>query len=239
VLSTKAMPASAGRPISARELRRALTGSLRRLRTDFVDVYLLHGVTNDDYDHCVEELLPALQAFRSEGLVRLVGLSERFPEDPAHAMLERAIPDAHWDVIMVGFNLLNQSARRRVLPLATRHGIGVLCMFAVRKALAGPEHLRPLVARLAAEGRLGEQGLDPDDPLGFLVREGHASSLVDAAYRFCRHEPGCHVVLTGTGSRAHLEDNVRSLGRGPLPDEDVERLRRLFAGVDDVTGQET
>jgi len=60
--------------------------------------------------------------------------------------------------------------------------------------------------------------------------------LTDAAYRFCRYEPGIHVVLSGTGSVAHLEANATSLSAPPLPAEITDRLRRLFAGIDSVSG---
>ena len=57
-----------------------------------------------------------------------------------------------------------------------------------------------------------------------------------AVYRFCRDEPGVHVVLSGTGSVAHLEANARSLDGPPLPSATVERLARIFARVDSVSG---
>ena len=78
--------------------------------------------------------------------------------------------------------------------------------------------------------------LDIEDPLGFLVQEGGARSVVEAAYRFARHEPGCDVVLTGTGSPAHLEENVASINAPPLPSDDLERLRRLFGHLDHLSG---
>jgi L-galactose dehydrogenase len=59
---------------------------------------------------------------------------------------------------------------------------------------------------------------------------------VDAAYRFCRFEPGIDVVLTGTGDVEHLKENVASLERGPLPAQDTARLREIFARVDSVSG---
>ena len=64
-----------------------------------------------------------------------------------------------------------------------------------------------------------------------------ASSLPDAAYRFCRAEPGIHVVLSGTGSVAHLEQNIASLLGPPLPEDAHARLVELFARVDTVSGQ--
>jgi hypothetical protein len=112
----------------------------------------------------------------------------------------------------------------------------VLVMFAVRRALADPKLCRAVVADLVAEGEVDPTLIaDEDDPLGFLVHPGGASSVVDAAYRFARHEPGCDVVLTGTGSAAHLEQNVRSILAGPLPERDLERLHAMFGTVDSVS----
>jgi aryl-alcohol dehydrogenase-like predicted oxidoreductase len=57
----------------------------------------------------------------------------------------------------------------------------------------------------------------------------------DAAYRFSAHEPGADLVLTGTGSPEHLEQNVRSLMAPPLAPALVERLERLFGHVSSVS----
>jgi aryl-alcohol dehydrogenase-like predicted oxidoreductase len=52
--------------------------------------------------------------------------------------------------------------------------------------------------------------------------------MIDAAYRFVRHEPGVDVVLFGTGDAAHLRTNVASLLKPPLPQADQEKLAALF-----------
>jgi aryl-alcohol dehydrogenase-like predicted oxidoreductase len=75
---------------------------------------------------------------------------------------------------------------------------------------------------------------ESDDPLGFLVHEGGASSVIDAAYRYARHEPGADVVLFGTGDPDHLESNVRSILAPPLPAADVERLNELFGALEGI-----
>jgi len=87
-----------------------------------------------------------------------------------------------------------------------------------------------------ATGQLDPSSADPERPLGFLLDEGVATSLPEAAYRFARHEPGCHVVLTGTGSVDHLADNVRAINGPPLPADQLAHLQRLFGHVDSVTG---
>ena len=117
VLSTKALPAGAAGLLSAAQLRESLELSLSRLGTDYVDVFHLHGVLADQYAHCAEVLLPELVRAKAAGKLRFIGITERFGTDTDHAMLGRALPDDHFDVIMVGHNLLNPSARRSVFPL--------------------------------------------------------------------------------------------------------------------------
>ena len=137
---------------------------------------------------------------------------------------------------MVGFNMLNQSARERVLAATREQRIGTLCMFAVRRALSHPEALRDVMADLARQGLVDTAGFDPADPLGFLLSEGGAESLPDAAYRFCRREAGLDVILSGTSSIAHLRENAASMERPALHASAAERLRQLFARVDSVSG---
>lgn len=236
VISTKKSMWGEAAPPKANDIAPALEASLRRLGTDYVDVYHLHGLARERYDYAIEELVPELQRLREQGKIRFLGVTEAFASDPGHEMLQRAVQDDCWEVTMVGFNLLNQSARARVFTATRQKDIGVLIMFAVRRALSRPEVLAEVMARLRERAKLGSDLPAESDSLDFLVHEGGAESLQDAAYRFCRYEPGVHVVLSGTGKVAHLEANAASLNRPPLPEADVERLKELFAAVDDVSG---
>lgn len=241
VISTKLGVTAPGRPlrgkhlVEGKQLADGLEGSLQRLGTDHVDILHLHGVLPEQYEHCVDELVPALLRLREQGKIRFLGLSERFQRDPQHRMLMRALADECWDVVMVGFNLVNPSARGRVLARTRGQAIGTLIMFAVRRALSDPTALEGLIAELIARRAIDSRQFDPENPLDMLTELGGASSVVDGAYRFCRHEPGVDVVLTGTGSPEHLRENVRSLNAGPLAPECVEALRVRFGTVDSVS----
>ena len=120
--------------------------------------------------------------------------------------------------------------------MAREKSVGVLDMFAVRKALTIPERLREVVAELVESGLVERGALDPADPLGFLVGPGKARSVTDAGYRFCLAEPDIDVVLSGTGSRGHLDENFESFAAPRLPAELEEQLRSIFARVDTVSG---
>lgn len=233
VLSTK--KSSGGHP-TPQDVERSLAASLERLGTDYVDIYHLHGVTLADYEYLQAEIVPVLYRFRDQGRIRFLAISEGFGADPQHAMLRRALRDDVWDVMMVGFNLINQSARERVFPATIAKNIGVLVMYAVRRALSRSERLAQAIEELIAKGQLDPDEIDRADPLGFLIHEGGAVSLPDAAYRFCRDEPGTHVILSGTGSAAHLQANLASFSRPPLPEADRRRVEHIFRHVDAVSG---
>ena len=236
IVSTKREVTEAGGRLSGAQMAAAVTDSLRRLRTDYVDLFLLHGVRPADYDYAVAELVPALARCREAGAVRFVGVSEAFGEDRRHGMLERALADGWCDAVMVGFNILNQTARRYVLPRATSLGVGVLGMYAVRRALSQPGQLRAVLDELARRGLVDPAIVAGGDPAAALLRDSGTERLTEAAYRYCRGEPGLHVVLTGTGDVAHLEANVRAALGPPLPPACRTRLAALFDRVDDVTG---
>jgi aryl-alcohol dehydrogenase-like predicted oxidoreductase len=237
VISTKVSPQGRdGEMRDAAGLRQAVESSLRKLNTDWIDVYHLHGVDHEQYDYCVAELVPALEQLRDEGSIRFLAVSERFVADPGHLMAQRAVEDDCWDVMMVGFNPLNPSARERVFAVTREKDVAVEVMFAVRRLLSRPDELVRVAGELVADGHVDAGAIDLADPLGFLVHEGGAASVVEASYRYARHEPGCHVILTGTGNAGHLEENVRSINAPPLPANDLERLRTLFGHLDHLSG---
>lgn len=227
VLSTKLSPRTDERFTTAAELKAKLDGCLQRLQTDYVDILHLHGVKADEYAHCQSELVPALFALREAGKIRFLGITEAFGPDPQHAMLGPAVNnDNCWDVVMVGFNVLNQSARERVLVATQAKNIGTLCMFAVRRVLSNPDALQTLLAELVAEKKL------PADALT-VFPDGDITEL---AYQFCRDEPGIDVVLSGTGNTAHLEANAKALLGPTFPTEQRETLLRIFAELDSISG---
>jgi aryl-alcohol dehydrogenase-like predicted oxidoreductase len=218
------------------ELRRGLEHSLKLLETDYIDIYHLHGVEPKDYDHAKNRLMPVMRRLKQQGKIRFIGVTEGFVPDPQHRMLQDSLKEDLWDVVMVGFNFLNPSARKTVFPLTLPSQAGTLNMFAVRRALSQPKRLKELVDALIAKGEIPRGVVNADDPMDFVLCDSDAATLPEAAYRFCRHEPGVDVVLTGTGNPAHLQENIAAILKPALPRPVLDKLKKLFGNLDYLTG---
>jgi aryl-alcohol dehydrogenase-like predicted oxidoreductase len=235
VISTKAHIHNGDRRgngvLPAADVVASLDRSLQNLKTDYVDVFMLHGVAPAALDPARSEILPALLAEKAKGKLRHLGITETAARDADHTMLDRALEDPRFEVIMLAFHMMHQNARRVVFPRTRAKGVGTLLMFVVRNIFSRPEVLSAALSELAAAGKIPASLAADGDPLGFLVHPGGAESLVDAAYRFVRHEPGVDVVLFGTSSISHLRSNVASILRPPLPEADRARLADVFGGL--------
>jgi aryl-alcohol dehydrogenase-like predicted oxidoreductase len=238
LVTTKALVNTPNGPVAPEDVSASCERSLRRLQTDYVDGLLFHNVGPGDYDRVSELLYPVAERLKQQGKVRFVGLTERqegrtgtspIPGggDPGHLALARALEDEIWDAVGLKYGILNQAADREVLPRALAKQVGMLNMSSVRIMLARPDRLEGLLAEWAAKGLLNQGTLPAQNPLGFLV-QGEVGSVTAAAYKFAAAPEAISTVVIGTGSVAHLEENVAAILGPGLPAADQERLRALF-----------
>ena len=234
VISTKHKVAEGKVLLPAADIVAGLDASLKTLGTDYVDIFFLHTVFPDAYAHVAREVVPVLLREKEKGKFRFLGVTEMAPKDPRHDMLQNAFKDDCVDVIMFAFHMLNQNARSRVFPATLSHNIGTLIMFAVRSLFSTPGRLQQDLQALAADGKVPAGLAEKSQPLDFLLHEGGAHDVVEAAYRYVRHQPGANVVLFGTGNPAHVASNIESILKPPLPAADIEKLHELFGHLEGV-----
>jgi aryl-alcohol dehydrogenase-like predicted oxidoreductase len=228
VISTKSiMRAGDG----ADTVKQRVEAALKRLGLDHVDIFHFHAVDPSTYEHHRDVLAPALVKLKEQGKVRHVGITETGPRDPEQKMLGRAIQEGPWEVIMLAYSLMNQGARRHVFPITRQRGIGTLLMFVVRNIFSNAAYRRDVFARLVEQKQLEPSA---GDPLEFLMTDGGAESIIDAAYRYARHEQGADVILFGTGNKDHVKANVDSILRPALPAPIIERLHARFGHLTGV-----
>ncbi|ETW94709.1 MAG: hypothetical protein ETSY1_33680 [Candidatus Entotheonella factor] len=228
VIATKVSIHRGGEPIPVDQIVESLDRSLRRLDTDYIDVFQLHVVPPSVYDYARSEVAPVLLREKEKGKFRHLGITETSPNDHEQRMLQRAVHDGVWETMMLGFNMMHQNARTKVFPHTMANAIGTILMFVVRNIFSQPGRLEAKMKELAEAGQVPAWLAETGNPLDFLLHASGASSLTDAAYRFVRHEPGVHVVLFGTGDAGHLRANIESLLKPPLPEADRQKLTEWF-----------
>ena len=231
VITTKASPAKYATwdVFTPKTVVASIDNSLRQLRTDYLDVLQFHAVVPQIYQYTRDVIYPAVQREKEKGKLRFIGITEAAPYDLDHKMYQRALAeDDVWDTGMVAFNMMHQNARISVFTRTMEKHVGTLIMFAVRSIFAQPARLNAEVRALVADGQLPKSLGDSPDPLGFLVHEGGASSIIDAAYRFVRDVPGVDVVLFGTSDPDHLREDIASLTKPPLPAADRQQIVTMF-----------
>ncbi len=205
-----------------RLLEQSIDRSLRRLRTDWVDLIQLHS--------CSEEILrrgaviEVLQRARQSGKARYIGYSG---DGPAALY---AVQSRQFDALETSLNIADQEALDLTLPLARHMGLGVIAKRpianAVWKNASRPENSYHYVYW----DRL--QSLHYD----FLAEpEGLATAL-----RFTLSTPGVHTALVGTTKPEHLRANVRLVAAGSLDAGEMESIRARWKQVarPDWIGQE-
>jgi aryl-alcohol dehydrogenase-like predicted oxidoreductase len=191
-------------------IRRAVTESLRRLRTDYIDLYQLH---TPDPVTPVEETIAALHELVAEGKVRYLGHSNFSGwqlADAAHLAARNGrtpfiSAQNHW-------SLLERQAEAEVVPAARRFGLGVLPYFPLANGLLTGKVRRgqpvPAGSRLAArEGYITEEKLAKVESLIAWAQE-HGRTVLDVAIGALAAQPGCSSVIAGAMTPEQVKANA-------------------------------
>jgi L-galactose dehydrogenase len=212
-------------------LTRQLEHSLRMLRVDAIDVLQYHGVAPESYREVIDRYHGVALRAQQAGKVRFLGITEVARSDPQHEMLAVALEDDLFDVTMVKYGILNQSAANSVLPLALRRNVGVLIMASVRTSLRTPQEAVAHINRFIAQGDLHMTPSGEQDPLGLAATGEPVPALTRAAYQFAAAHPAVSSVLIGTGNIEHLRANVVDLSGPALTPLQMGYLQRTFGGL--------
>jgi aryl-alcohol dehydrogenase-like predicted oxidoreductase len=205
-------------------IRRAVTESLRRLRTDYIDLYQLH---TPDPVTPVEETIAALHELVAEGKVRYLGHSNFSGwqlADAAHLAAERGhtpfiSAQNHW-------SLLEREAESDLVPAARHFGLGVLPYFPLANGLlTGKVRLGraiPAGTRLAArEGYVTEAKLAKVEAL-ISWAQAHGVTILDVAIGALAAQPGCSSVIAGATTSEQVKANAAASEWIPSADDLAE-----------------
>ena len=193
-------------------LFQGLHQSLRRLKTDYVDVIQLHNPTVEECER--GNLVEALLEMRRQGKVRWIGVSTTLPHLPTY--LQWGV----FDTFQIPYSALERDHEDWITK-AAEAGVGIINR---------------------GGAALGEPGVGVGDPdlwrkfeqanLDELRQEGESRTAF--VLRFTLTHPHTNTIIVGTTNPGHVRENVQAMLRGPLsPDVYAEAKRRLAdAGVE-------
>ncbi len=191
-------------------IRRAIEHSLRRLRTDYIDLYQLH---TPDPATPIGETMAALGELIAEGKVRYIGHSNLSGWQVAEAaVLARERGTAPFISAQNHWSLLERGAEAEVVPAARHFGLGVLPYFPLANGLLTGKIRR---GQQAAEGtRLAgrpeyvtEQKLSRVEALAGWAQE-HGVTVLEVAIGALAAQPGCGSVIAGATSPEQVKANA-------------------------------
>ena len=193
-------------------VRRAVEDSLRRLHTDYIDLYQLH---KPDPNVPIEDTLGALEELVTEGKVREIGCSN-FSSSELDAAEKAAEGRPRFVSVQNEYNLLHREPEKDVLQSCERLGLGFVPFFPLASGLLtgkyrlgqpAPEGRLTTIASLS--DRLNDDALAVVESLiAFAQRHGH--SILDLAFAWLLAKPPVTSVIAGAMSAEQLRQNVRA-----------------------------
>ncbi len=186
-------------------LRREVQDSLRRLRTDYIDIYQVHW---PDLAVPIEETARAMQALYKEGLIRAIGVSNYSPEQMNRFM---SVSELH--TVQPPYNLFERQVDRDVLPYVREHNLSAFAYGSLCRGL--------LTGKMRPETKFTGDDLRQSDPkfqpprymqylnavqqLDDLAQRRYGKHVMDLAVRWVLDQPGITAALWGARHPAELE----------------------------------
>jgi aryl-alcohol dehydrogenase-like predicted oxidoreductase len=219
---------------SRRYIMSAVEGSLKRLQTDYLDLYQVHQV---DPLTPIEETLRTLDDLVRSGKVRYIGLSNH----PAWMVVEaqetaRRLNLNAFVSCQDEYSLLIRDADRELMPMMSRYKLGLLPYFPLACGLLTGKYARnamPQGARLTETKRWQDKYLNDrnwrvtEELAAFAKARGH--TLLELAFSWLLARPNVSSVIAGATSPEQVEANVKAAA-WQLSAEDMAEIDRITAG---------
>jgi myo-inositol catabolism protein IolS len=253
IVCTKVSPGN----VDAGTLEAHCEASLRRLQTDYVDLYLVHWpISPVSIRHLspgathvptVTEAFEGLQKLQRAGKIRHIGVSNFGPAKLAEAMAT----GARIAVNELPYSLLTRAIESKALPYCRQHGIGVLGYMALMQGVISDRYptlddlpevrrrTRHFDSRKIALARHGGGGYEAETAGALLairaIARRHGMTTSEIALKWALAGPGITSVLCGSRNIAALRENLTA-AREPLPLEIIVELNRATQPLTDIMG---
>jgi aryl-alcohol dehydrogenase-like predicted oxidoreductase len=204
----------------------ACENSLRRLQTDYIDLYWLH---NWDMHTPIEETLAALEDLVRAGKVRYLGVSDT----PAWKVAEANVT-AHfrgWSAfigLQIEYSLLERTVEQELVPMALELGLGITPWSPLKSGVLSGKYTRHNAGQMKpdrgvfAESYLTERAYAIVDDLQ-IIAKAHQSTVARVALAWVQAQPGVTSTIIGARRVEQLEDNLKAF-EVKLSAEELGRL---------------
>ncbi|HRZ96487.1 MAG TPA: aldo/keto reductase [Paludibacter sp.] len=235
IISTKAghemWPGPYGDGGSRKYLIASLEQSLKRLKSDYVDIFYSHRY---DSNTPIEETMGALSDMVKQGKALYVGIS-KYPEDKAREAYRILKENGTPCLIYQGrYSILAREIEHEVLPLASENGVGFIGFSPLSQGLLSDKYLNgiPENSRAAhSYGFLQANQITPEllskiTKLNEMAAQ-RGQTLAQMALAWCFHKSEVNSVIVGTSSVKQLQDNIDALKNVSFTDEELWRIGEL------------
>lgn len=188
----------------------AVEESLRRLQTDYIDLYQLHGGTLEDN---IDEAIEAFELLQQQGKIRYYGISSIRP-NVIRAWVERS----HMVSVMMQYSLLDRRPEESCMPLLQQHGISVLARGSVAKGLLAGKSADVYLDYTAAEVQRAADAV--------VQLSSNARTPAQTAVRYVLHNAVISSAVVGIRTMAQLQDALYTSETTPLKDTEITLLQQ-------------
>ncbi|MBN9615857.1 MAG: aldo/keto reductase [Acidobacteriales bacterium] len=220
ILSTKCgRYGEASFDFSAERIRQSVDESLRRLRTDYVDLLQAHDVEFGDVEQIIHETIPEMRRLQQQGKARYIGITG-YPLGTLVRIAEAVPLDSI--ISYCRYNLLVDDMDAVLMPVAKKHGIGVINASGLHMGVlteGGAPSWHPAPAKVREAGSLAAE---------FCRSRGF--DLAELALRFCFDYPLVASTLVGMSTPDQVRRNLHVLS-APADPEMVQQVRAILAPV--------
>jgi aryl-alcohol dehydrogenase-like predicted oxidoreductase len=207
----------------------ACENSLRRLQTDYIDLYWLH---NWDMHTPIEETMAALEDLVRAGKVRYIGVSDT----PAWKIAEANVTARFrgWSAfvgLQIEYSLLERTVEQELVPMALELGVGITPWSPLKSGVLSGKYTRHNAGQIKpdrgfiADTFLSEKTYALVDKLD-IIAKAHESTIARVALAWVQAQPGVTSTIIGARRIAQLEDNLKALDV-KLSAEELGRLDAL------------
>ncbi|MFD3447870.1 aldo/keto reductase [Microbacteriaceae bacterium 4G12] len=191
--------------------------SLRRLNTDYIDLYQLHGGTIDDP---IDETIAAFEELQQEGVIRFYGISSIRPN-----VIREYVTRSHIVSVLMEYNILNRRAEE-LFPFLQEHNVSVIARGPLAKGLLTTNNIDKL-HNIKEKGYLSYTYEELLATLASVTEAAAHHTLHEAALQYCLYNPIIASIIPGASSVKQLIGNTKAAVTLPLTKEEYETIRAI------------